>query len=352
LNRNKLIRITGLWRIVVFNLLSLGACNTVREISIEVLVPAEVTIPEHIQNVTFVNRSYTPWLAKDPVDTLKRPSEDLYIIDTIINNKFFLGVFDALNSSPLFNLEEPTIVQLRRTDPVRFPEPLSVEDILLTADTIHTDASICLEGYRVTDSTATWNNWDSPWSNSSYYYQNIGVVFFVEGTIQWRIYDGLYGMIIDEFSSTDTMDWTVYGDIEESMNELPEVVDAYREYAYQRGYDFGMRISPVWSQVRRFYFITGSKNIREAAELADKGQWEEASILWKKETDSTNPKVAAKTRFNMALYSERKDLIIPAIDWATKSYEIIPEKYTKTYINILEKRKLNKLKLQKQIPIQ
>jgi hypothetical protein len=319
-----------------------------------VLVPSEVTIPEYIRNITFINRSYTPWLAKDPADTSERPSEDLYIIDTIVNNKFFLGIFDVLNSSPLFNLEDYTAIQLRREDSTRFPEPLSEEEVRTIADTLFTDALICLEGYRVKDSTVAWNNWDNHWYNLDYYYPDIGLVFLVKGKIQWRIYDGLYGMIIDEFSSTDTMEWTVSGDgdMEESMNELPEVVDAYREYAYQRGYDFGMRISPAWSQVKRFYFITGSKNIRKAAELADKGKWEEAATLWKKETDSTHPKIAAKTRFNMALYSERKDLIIPAIDWATESYKVIPEKYTKTYIDILEKRKLNKLKLQEQIPVQ
>jgi hypothetical protein len=355
LNNNKVtggIGISG-----IFILFCLGACDTVREISIEVMVPAEITIPSHIQSVTFANRSNMPWLAKDPNDTLKRPPEDLYILDTIVNNKIFLGLFDALNSSPLFDLKELSAVQLRRTDPARFPEPLSQEEIQILADTIPTDAFICLEGYRATDSTLIHDIWESPWLtyNLDYYEDpDIGVVYYVEGTIQWRIYDGLYGMILDEFSTTDTMEWTVYGtgDIEASMNELPEVVDAYREYAYERGYDFGMRISPSWSPVRRFYFITGSQNIRKAAEFVNKGKWEEAAVLWKKETDSTKPKIAAKTSFNMALYCERKDLIIPAIDWATKSYEVMQEKYTKTYINILEKRKLNKLKLQEQIPLE
>ena len=295
-----------------------------------------------------------PWLERNRADSGSRTPEDLYILDTIINNKFFLGVFDGLNSSPLFNLEEPTAIQIRRNDSTRFPEPLS-EDVLRTiTDTLYTDALICMEGYQVKDSTVALKSWDLTWYFEDYYFHDVGVVFFVEGTILWRIYDGLHGMIIDEFRTTDTMEWTAYGDgdIEDFMNELPEVVDAYREYAYQRGYDLGMRISPSWSQVRRFYFITGSQNIRKAAELVSNGKWEEAAALWKKETDSNNPKIAAKTRFNMALYSERKDLLIPAIDWATKSYEVIQEKYTKTYINILEKRKLNKLKLQEQIPIE
>jgi hypothetical protein len=330
----------------------LVGCDTVREISIEVLVPAEVTIPDHIHNVTFLNRSYPPSLGKDPADMINRTVEDLYILDSIFNNKFFLGVFDALNSSPLFELNMLSPLQIRRTDTTRFPQPLSEQELQDARDTLHTDALISLEGYRVADMEEALYTWDY------YYWEDYSndlvnkFVYLVGGTAQWRIYDLLNKTILDEFLNSDTLLWTAFAKSRESaIIELPEVVDAYREYAYQTGYDFGMRISPSWSEVRRFYFISGSKNIRKAAELADQGKWDDASVLWKEETDSENLKIAAKTRFNMALYSEMRDLIIPAIDWAKKSYEALQEKYTKTYIEILEKRKLNKLKLQEQIPI-
>ena len=315
------------------------------------LVPAEVTIPEHIQSVAFVNRSYMPWLALNPKDTLVRPPKDLYILDSIINNKFFLGLFDALNSSPLFDLEDPIAFQFRRSDSSRFPDPISVENLQYITDSLYTDAIISLEGYRVSDSLSVRNQLNDIWLEPEYYLIQYKFDYIVEGTMQWRIYDGLYGIIIDEFNATDTTEWTIYGDSEEAINELPEVVDAYREFAYQRGHDFGMRVSPSWSQVRRFYFISGNKNIRKAAEFAYNGKWEEAAGLWKKESSSTDPEIAAKAAFNLALYSEKKDLLIPAIDWATKSYELIQEKYTKIYLEILAKRKLNKLKLQRQIPL-
>ncbi len=351
MNHNRLMRRTALCGIAIIIFLSLLSCDTVREISIEVLVPAEVTIPEDIQSVAFVNRSYTPWLARDPKDTLSRPSEDLYILDTIINNKFFLGLFDALSSSPLFDLEDPNIFQLRRSDSTRFTDPLSVEDLQYITDTLNTDAIVSLEGYRISDSLLVWSQSNDIWMDPDYYFIEYKFVYIVEGKMQWRIYDGIDGTLIDEFIKADTTEWTVYGDSEEAVNELPEVVDAYREYTYQRGYDFGMRVSPSWSEVRRFYFISGNKNIRKAAELAYNGKWEEAASLWKQESGSTDPKIAAKAAFNLAFYSEKKDLIIPAIDWATKSYELIQEKYTKTYLDILETRKLNKLKLQRQIPL-
>jgi hypothetical protein len=343
----------GLGGILGVIMVAFYSCDTVKEISIEVLSPAEVTIPPDIQSVTFVNRSYAPWMAKDREDTLRRPVDELFILDTLIGNKFFLGVLDALNSSPLFNIDELNIIQLRRNDPARFPDPLSDMELVSAADTIKSDAIICLEGYRIKDTLAMDDNW------GSYYYDEEenavmidDIVFSVEGTMQWRVYDVLSPSIIDEFISTDTLEWITGGDfIPQALSELPEVVDGYREYAYQRGYYFGMRISPIWWQVRRFYFIRGNKYLRKAADYANIGKWEEAAEIWKKESDSDDKKIAAKSAFNLALYSERKDLLVPAIDWATKSYGIINEKYTKTYINILEQRKLNKLKLEQQIPI-
>jgi hypothetical protein len=184
------------------------------------------------------------------------------------------------------------------------------------------------------------------------FYEYNQIFFLVEGTTQWRIYNAIDATIIDDYIWTDTLEWSAGGDfIPQAVSELPEVVDGYREYAYQTGYDFGIRISPTWSQVRRFYFISGNKELRKAAYYANRNNWEEAAEIWKKESESDNKKIAAKSAFNLAFYSERKDLLIPAIDWATKSYGIINEKYTKIYIDILEQRKLNKLKLEQQIPI-
>lgn len=338
--------------IIGFIILFLFSCDTVKEISIEILNPAEITIPDYIQSVTFVNRSYAPWRAKVPEDTSRRTVNELFILDTLINNKFFLGIFDALNSSPLYNIEKLEIIPLRRNDPERFPGPLSESELLSTADTIQTDALICLEGYRITDSLKENTDWDALVNEEGDWYSISNLTFLVEGTIQWRIYDVLSSSILDEYISTDTIEWISKGDfIQQALNDLPEVVDGYREYAYRRGYDFGLRISPSWYQVRRFYYISGNRNFRQAAAYANKDKWEEAASLWKEESDSDNRRSAAKAAFNLALYSEKKDLLIPAIDWAKKSYEILNEKYTKTYIKILEQRKLNKLKLEQQIPI-
>jgi len=63
------------------------------------------------------------------------------------------------------------------------------------------------------------------------------------------------------------------------------MVDAYREFAYQNGYDLGMAYKSFMAKVRRFLFITGVRTSKKAAALVNEGM-EEAAVLWKKETDS------------------------------------------------------------------
>jgi hypothetical protein len=319
------------------------SCKPVSVISIDVLEPAEVTIPPYIETIGFVNRSYPPWMAKDSSDIARRPVEDLFIIDTIINNKLFLGLNDALNISPLFDLGKQQVYMLRRNDSIRFPEPLNEQKIIYICDTTSfTDCLISLEGYIVSDTLYHYFNYDY------YLYE---VVYMLSGKILWRIYDGVYGMVLDEFYINDTIEWSVRNDsYEEGIWELPEAVDAYREYAYQAGYKYGGRISPEWYQVKRFYYRTGNRNMMKAAKLADNGQWEEALRLWKSCSESENEMIAARASFNVALYFEMNDRIIPAIDWATKAYDQDQNEYAKQYIEILEQRKLNKLKLQQQMP--
>ncbi len=318
------------------------SCIPVSEITIEILEPAEITIPSYIQTVSFANRSYIPWLAMNPSDTARRPVADLFVIDTIVSNKLFLGLVDALNASPLFDLDEQLVYQLRRSDGVRFPEALSSEQAGMICDTSLTDCLISLEGYVINDTLS---------HHIQFYDDMHQVIFMITGKIQWVIYDGISGTVLDDFTISDTINWMTTGNtLYDCMGELPEAVDAYREYGYQVGYKYGQRLSPEWSEARRFFYRTGSLEMMKAAKLTDKGKWNEALKLWRSVSGSDKDIIAAKASFNIALYYEMEDRLVPAIDWATKSYNQHEEKYTKQYIEILEKRKLDKLKLEQQVP--
>ena len=249
---------------------------------------------------------------------------------------------DALNISTLFDLGGPSVYQLRRSDGIRFPEPLTAEQVGIICDTSSSDCLVSLEGFSIIDTLSY---------HYIYFDEIFEVVYMLAGKIQWRIYDGIYRSVLDDFYFTDTINWIVTGDnLEECKDELPEVVNAYREYGYQIGFEYGKRLTPEWSEARRFFYRSGNREMMSAAKLADMGQWDEALKIWRSVSRSEKEIIAAKASFNVALYYELEDRLIPAIDWATKSYTKYKDDYTKQYMEILEQRKLDKLKLQEQLP--
>ena len=77
--------------------------------------------------------------------------------------------------------------------------------------------------------------------------------------------------------------------------------------------------------------------------------WDEAAELWKKETSSSDPKLAGMASFNMAIVSEIKGELDIAIEWAKKSYENYGNKKALKYLNILKNRKAGDNALEKQL---
>ncbi len=90
--------------------------------------------------------------------------------------------------------------------------------------------------------------------------------------------------------------------------------------------------------------------MKEAGKLAAMRDWKGAAEIWKKLAYQENEKVAAKACFNMALVCEIEDLLIPALDWAIKSYLIKQDPDTKEYIDQLKVRYEKQKVIKTQLP--
>jgi hypothetical protein len=139
--------------------------------------------------------------------------------------------------------------------------------------------------------------------------------------------------------------------VNRAIRNLPRAVDALREAAYNIGWRYGKRISPTWIDEPRFYFRSGNKGMRQAGKKAGAGDWNGAAEMWKEIAYLENENAAAKACFNMALVCELEDLLIPALDWAVKSYSIRQKSLTKEYIELLQRRYSDRKRLRSQIPV-
>jgi hypothetical protein len=81
-------------------------------------------------------------------------------------------------------------------------------------------------------------------------------------------------------------------------------------------------IVPVWKTVDRVYYSSNKSDMRDASVMARKGEWEKAYHLWKKVYDSNKKKDQMKAAINIALYYEIKDNLDEAIAWVEKSKEL------------------------------
>jgi hypothetical protein len=301
--------------------------------------PAEITLPLNVQKLAFMNRSVNPGLLeKDSVWT----QEEFFILDTIMNNWIFRGLRETLVESPLFDMEEIRVIRVRRRDTVGLLEPLDSISMRKIKDAHPSDAVISLEYYYIDDSVDVNMNLQNLLYESFMGYYT---------TTVWRIYDLVHENVFDECILRDTVGWNAWNESPElALKELPLAIDAIRSAAYYSGINYGKRISPAWMEVHRYYYISGGKLMRDAGKKAAAGDWEAASGIWTELARGEDLKTAAKACFNMALICEMDDSLVPALDWAVKSYSLRQEQLTREYIDLLKQRYEDLKKLRLQLP--
>jgi hypothetical protein len=313
-------------------------CMPMAEISIQVIEPARITLPPYISQVSFSNHSYIP--SRNPVDTAELTIKEIFILDTIVNNHIFMGIRNGLNNSPLFDLDSIEVMQFRRTDTQNFLAPFSKSQLEAIKKNQRADALISLEYYNMKD-TFSVDQQDMEWVASRK---------IISSTV-WRIYDLTKDSLFDEYMLADTAEWFIAGeDTYMLMESLPEYIQSLRMASYNAGYKYGQKISPSWYDVPRFYHTSGGKAMRQARRKAAARDWKGASEIWKVLAYQEKERIAAKASFNMALVCEMEDLLIPALDWAIKSYFIRQDRITKEYIDQLKVRYMQQRVVKDQLP--
>lgn len=133
---------------------------------------------------------------------------------------------------------------------------------------------------------------------------------------------------------------------------LPEILDVLDETAAKTGYQFANRLAPVWTKESRKFYATGNKPLREAAEYIQQGKWDEAFALWEQQALEKNPITAEYARFNLILRDELSGDFDDALMRANRYKRNNPGATIERYIAELEKRKADKIVLDKQLGVQ
>lgn len=336
--------------IIVAGIVFLNACHTA-SIPLEVLLPAEINIPQHIENVAVANRSL-PADNKKVTNILEGllTGESLFA-DRVGSNHCIEGLVEKLNTSPRFVALLYGGDELKGTGTKTFATPLDwakVDDICLRNKV---DALILLETFDSDMHINKGSRKEKRTKDEEVYYVT---VFHADLTVNvnagWRIYDQKNHRIIDQKTFRDVKNWSSKGNTpDDALHKLPNKRRAINDAAIFAGNRFAVRISPTWTHSSRIYYTGKIDDFKLAKKYVQNKDWDMAIAIWKHHVDDPEPKIGGRACFNMGIASEMKGEFDIALKWMKKAYYDYDIKKAQQYINILNKRIIDQQKLDEQM---
>ncbi len=318
----------------------LFSCKT-NQLYLNVVEPAPVTIPPHIKNIGVINRSLPTDETKviDVVD--KVLSVEGAKLDKDGAEASIAGLVDELSANNRFDEVKRLNIDFRTPKNGMFPVPLTWDIVDKICSETGNDALFSLEIYD-TDTKINYANKPAeiktPFGNLPALEHKANMETIVK--TGWRIYDRQGRAILDEYNLAEAIGYSGKG-----INPVVAAAgligrkDAVNEASNKAGHAYALRLIPYELRVMRDYYVKGTNNFKIAKRKAQVGNWDEAGVLWEKETGNSNRKVAGRACYNMAIIKEINGDLDNALGWAQKAYEDYNVKLALKYTRILENRR-------------
>lgn len=323
----------------IVSFLFLCSCVTLNEFPIEVIQPAKVVLPANIKNVTLLSRNmkYTNDTLQDYYSKDFRLIKDIQPtnIDSISVQACFDSLSMKLQAQKRFSKITIMSVSSLPIQYVKSIGPPSKKMLQKISSETNADALILLDMYS--SFYSTFPNQDNGRS----------IAKVVTASI-WTIYDGSKPQIINHTSLVDTLYWDGIDEVQNySATRIPNKKAALKIAAGLAGIKYSKNIVPNWVRVYRTTLSCDQPDFKNAAELAKKNKWEEASALWGKYTESKNKRYQMQALFNLATASEMNGNIEAATELIYKASKISSSPFYTTeneiirkYSAVLAKRKI------------
>lgn len=341
-------------RVLIFLVIIIAlftACNK-RYMNIQILLPAQITLPKQIKKIGVANRSLPS--NEDKFFNIVEgflTGESIYA-DRQGSNECVRGFAAKINNSPRFNAVVIEGANLKGTGTREFPEPLEGNMVDQLCKQYGVDALILLEAFdsNIGFNEDKRNEKRKDKNGAEYIVVEYDAHLNINVATGWRVYDYTTRNIADENRFTDYKQWNSTGNSKSNARaKLPNKRDAINQSAYYSGERYAIRISPNWAKVSRYYFTKGHDDFKIARDFARVNNWDKAMEIWENLTTSSDTKIAGRACHNMALAYEMKGELDIALVWAKKAYSDFVLNSERSYINVLQNRITNSKVLDKQM---
>ncbi len=351
---------------IVLCTLMLTACQSIEQLSIDYMLPAEVSFPEDLKRVGIVNNV-------NPIPDNKlllekgtpREKEGEISRDVIYSEGKAATATNALaHAIADQNYFEEVIIcdsALRANDHFARETTLTPEEVQQLTQTLNVDFIIALENLQLKATKLV--RYIPDWT-------------CFQGTIDMKVYPSVKVYLPSRRSplvivnATDSIFWEELG-VTQALLHAHLITDSEM---IEEASDFAgtvpvKHLLPYWKTANRYLYTNGSVNMRDAAVYVRENSWAKAAALWEKEFNSVKSKKRKMyAASNIALYYEMNDSIEEAEKWALEAQSLariidkvdekikrhatltdLPNYFSATlYVTELKQRKdaMSKLKLQ------
>jgi hypothetical protein len=327
----------------------LFSCSSTNLLTLSVTEPAPIYIPSEGKAVGIINRSLP-----------NKQNEAFDVIDKILSvegkdldkdgaTESVLGLQNELNKNNGFSsVKMIEDANFKSVGLGVFPAPIPWENIAEIAQQNKIDYLFELSFYdtdtKVDYKTATVEKANVVGIKIPMIEHQVNIATMIKNG--WRIYDVKNREIVDEIASNNVVNSSGRGinpvtAAEAVMGRKQNVL----KMSNRLGADYALKTLPYKIRVSRDYYVKGTPNFEIGKRRAQTGNWDGAAELWEKEVNNTNPTIAGRACYNMAIINEINGNLDVAVNWASRAYSDYGDKLALRYLNVLKSRIAKKQQL-------
>lgn len=280
----------------------LTACQTIETISMDYMIPAEVSFPEELKRVAVVNN--TPAIKPEQTLIEEKGAESSFWGD---GTRAAEALANALAGGNYFNEVVICDSLLRASDAQPKAHLLTVEEVNQLTSELDVDFLISLEALVVKT------------KRSLQYLPEWGVNY---GTIDAKVYATTRIYLPNRqgamatLHSNDSIFWEESAIHESDVRrQLPSDAEVRNQASDFAGALPVQRLLPHWTTGQRYLYGGSSVNFRDAMVYVRENEWTQAIDLWKKEYEVKNVKRKKAAAYNLSVGYEMQDQMEEAVRW-------------------------------------
>lgn len=298
-------------------LFTLASCQTLEELSIDYMLPADISFPVELKRVAIVNNiSATPDNQIPPKEAPQVNEISRAVAHPEGNAATTLqSLAESIAQENYFDLVVICDSALRAKDITSRESTLSQQEVQSLITKLDVDFIIALENLQMKATRIL--RYLPAWS-------------CFQGTIDMKVFPTLKVYLptrkgpMVTIHAKDSIFWEELGGTETyvrtHLREDDKIVEEASEFAGTVPMKY---LLPYWKTGKRYIYTGGSVNMRDAAIYVRENSWEKAFKLWEQVFQSTqSPKKQMCAALNIALYYEMKDEVEKAQTWAIKAQEL------------------------------